>query len=422
MKKDFTFEALARQPVGSLLYQEHIKRAASCPMAEFAGYIMPLWFSSISQEHKAVREAAGLFDCTHMGVLGVSGPDARPFLEAVVTNRVSDMEPGQARYSFILDACGSVLDDVIIYCRGPEEFVIVVNAANEGKLEAYLAGLLQDMWVIDPAEPELGLGLRPKIKDLRDPTIGPEGMVDIALQGPRSLEILEKLVDCNSLFLAQLRPFRFIDCSIQKIPCMVARTGYTGAKMGFELFVQPASASALWNLLLERCTAIGLVPCGLGARDSLRIEAGLPLYGHELAGPFRVNPFEAGYGWAVRLDKPFFIGKAAMSAAATKADMQVARLRVPGGKGIRPVRFNDAVLDSSGHCIGWISSCASVGQDQIGLAYVRSAQCRVGAAIGVYYLARGQAQGRQGRLQTVEIGQQLQPDLEGMILPRFAKF
>jgi glycine hydroxymethyltransferase len=422
LKKDFIFKPPARQPVGSVLYQEHIKRAASCPMAEFAGYIMPLWFSSISQEHRAVREAAGLFDCTHMGILQVSGPQAAEFLEAVCTNWVADMEVGQARYTFLLEPTGTVMDDLIIYRRGEQDFMLVVNAVNEAKVKAYLDGLIQDIWIIDTADPERGLGLSPKIRDLRDPATGPDGMVDIAIQGPRSLEILEALVDSNSLFLAQLGPFRFIDCSIQRIPCVVARTGYTGARIGFELFVQPAKASALWNILSERGQQVGLLPCGLGARDSLRIEAGLPLYGRELAGPYGINPFEAGYGWAVKTQKPFFIGKTAIAEAASNRQMQVARVRFPGGKGIRPIRFGDAVLDSAGRCIGWISSCASTGSEQIGLAYMDSLHCTEGKVIGIYYLAHSQAQGRQGRPQTVEKGQQLQADLQGVVLPRFARF
>lgn len=422
LKKEFRFEPPARQPVGSLLYQEHIKQAASCPMATFADYIMPLWFTSIAQEHKAVREAAGLFDCTHMGILESSGPDARQFLDVVTTNSFADMEVRQARYAFLLDPYGNVLDDIVVYQRGPQQFILVVNAANEPKVRAYLEGLVQDQWIIDPKMPDQSLGFRPRIRDLRDPSIGPDGLVDIAIQGPKSLEILEGLIDSDSLFLAQMRPFRFMDGSIQKIPVLIARTGYTGSSVGFELFVEPAKASTLWNILLEKGTRLGLVPCGLGARDSLRIEAGLPLHGRELAGPFGIDPFQAGYGWAVKLQKPFFIGKAQMEKAASQVSMKVARLQLAGGKGIRPVRFKDAVLDQTGRCIGWISSSAAVGTDQIALAFIDSRYCTEGTPIGLYYLARNQAQVKEGRAQSVQKGDQLAPDLQGIVIARFARF
>lgn len=422
MKKEFVFEPPAREPTGSLLYQEHVKRAASCPMAPFAGYIMPLWFSSISEEHRAVRRAAGLFDCTHMGILEVVGPQALGFLQAVTTNAVTRLEVGQAQYSYVLDAAGHVLDDVIVYRRAAEAFLLVVNAANEAKIKAYLDGLLSDQWIVDPERPDIGLTDKPTVRDLRDPALGDCGLVDVALQGPKSLEILEDLVDSDSLFLAQLRPFRFIEASIQRIPCILSRTGYTGSAVGFELLVPPAKASPIWNLLLEGGGPKGLVPCGLGARDSLRIEAGLPLYGHELDGPLHISPFEAGYGWAVKLDKGFFIGQAAMKRASQDSAMRVSRLRIPGGKGIRPVRGSDAVLDLKGRCMGWVLSCAAAGDDQIALAYVDSRPSEEGSPIGVYYLARNPGQLKQGRRQAVAQGDALEPDLQGTVLTRFAKF
>jgi len=422
LRKEFVFQPAGQEPRGSLLYQEHIKRTAACHMAPFAGYVMPLWFSSISEEHKAVRQAAGLFDCTHMGVLELRGPQALGFLQGVTTNDVNRLEVGLAQYSYVLDAAGRVLDDVIVYRRGPEAFLLVVNAANEPKIRAYFEGLLTERWTVDQDCPDRGLPYKPTIQDLRDPARGELGMVDIAIQGPKSLGILEDLVDSNTLFLAQLKPFRFVETSIQKIPCMISRTGYTGSVSGFELFVPPAKVSPLWNLLLEKGGPMGLVPCGLGSRDSLRIEAGLPLYGHELAGPFNVTPFEAGYDWAVKLDKDFFIGKAPMQRASHNSTMKVARLRLPGGKGIRPVRPNDAVLDTSGRCIGWVLSCAASGEDQIALAYVEKDRGSEGSPIGIYYLARNPGQIKQGRRQAVAKGDGLEPDLCGTVLRRFAKF
>ena len=422
LKKEFVFDPPAREPKGSLLYQEHIKRTAACHMAPFAGYVMPLWFSSISEEHKAVRRTAGLFDCTHMGVLEVRGPQALGFLQTTTTNDVSRLDVGQAQYSYVLDAAGRLLDDVIVYRQRHEGFLLVVNASNEPKIGAYFDGLLHDRLIIDQDNPEQDLPYKPTLQDLRVPALGDQGMVDIAIQGPKSLEILDDLVDSNSLFLAQLRPFRFIETSIQKIPCVISRTGYTGSAIGFELFVPPAKASPLWNLLLEKGGSKGLVPCGLGARDSLRIEAGLPLYGHELAGPFDISPFEAGYGWAVKLDKGFFIGQTAMKQALQRSTMQVARLQLPGGKGVRPVRANDAVLDGKGRCIGWVLSCAAASKDQIALAYVEKDLSAEDSAVGIYYLARNPGQIKEGKRQAVAKGDGLEPDLSGTVLTRFAKF
>jgi glycine cleavage system T protein len=422
LKTEFAFEPPTREPVGSLLYQEHIKRTAACHMAPFAGYVMPLWFSSISEEHRAVRRAAGLFDCTHMGVLAVRGPQALGFLQAVTTNDVRRLELGQAQYSYVLDAAGRVVDDVIVYRRGDEAFLVVVNASNEPKIRAYFEGLAHDRFIVDMDRPDFDLPYKPEIQDLRAPGRGESGMVDIALQGPKSLEILQGLVDVNSLFLSQLKPFRFMETSIQKIPCMIARTGYTGAVTGFELLAPPTQVSPLWNLLLERGGPVGLLPCGLGARDSLRIEAGLPLYGHELAGSFNISPFGAGYGWAVKLEKDFFVGKSAMEKASTNAAMRVARLQLPGGKGIRPIRPSDAVLDTAGRCIGWVLSCAGTGEDQFALAYGDTAGIPENTPVGICYLARNPGQIKQGRRQAVSRGETLQADLSGRLVARFAKF
>ncbi len=164
------------------------------------------------------------------------------------------------------------------------------------------------------------------------------------------------------------------------------------------------------------------MPCGIGARDSLRIEAGFPLYGHELAGPFNISPFQAGYSFAVKLDKEFFIGKAAMQEEAERYNMVVVRIELPGAKGIRPVRGSDAVLDDGGDCVGWVLSCAKVSDKQIALALVSRDVIKEGETIGVYYLARNESQVRKGRKQEVKKGQNVQADITGVTLRRFEKF
>ena len=419
----FLFQPPEAAPVGSALYEEHLKLTGKSHMAAFAGYLMPLWYSSIAAEHKAVRQAAGLFDCTHMGVLEVAGPDAAEFLNTIATNEVSNLNIGAARYSYILDAAGNVLDDIIIYALARERFMVVVNAANEPKIKAYLQALQSDRALIDTENPDRKLQYKPTIRDMRDPKNNADCRVDIALQGPKSIDLLSKLMDKESrASIENLKPFHLIKSQVQNIDCIIARTGYTGAKTGFELFVHPAKAPQLWSGLLQSGQSLGLLPCGLGARDSLRIEAGLPLYGHELAGEFNISPFEAGYGWAVKLKKEFFVGKAAMTAKSLTYDMMVARIELPGQKGVRPVRQNDGVLDSSGRCVGWVLSCAKVGEKQIALAYVSREGIKENDPVGIYYLARSQSQISQGRKQSVEKADSLQADITGMVVSRFAKF
>jgi glycine hydroxymethyltransferase len=416
----------------TVLYQEHLRLTSKARLAPFAGYLMPLWYSSISAEHHVVRCAAGIFDCTHMGVMQIEGPDAAGFLNLATTNDIGALGVGQAQYSYILDAAGNVLDDIIVYRRSEDKYMLVVNAANTPKIKAYLQQLAAGELIIDIDQPDKLMPYRPIIHDLTDPGSGTHCRVDIALQGPASNNILLSLVDRRTLKdqISALKSFHFLEGRIQGMDCLISRTGYTGSKVGFELFIHPKNAPRLWNLLLEAGSKLGLLPCGLGARDSLRIEAGLPLYGHELAGMFNISPFEAGYGWAVKLQKDFFIGKAPIRKIAEAHTMQVARLELPGEKGIRPVRQNDPVLNGRGKCIGWVLSCANApqlsssksGDKQITLSYLARESAFEQSPIGIYYLARSENQIGQGRRQNVELGQTIEPDLTGIIVSRFAKF
>ena len=420
----FVFESSDAEAVPSVLYDEHLKLTSKARMSPFAGYVMPLWYSSIAAEHRAVRETAGLFDCTHMGVLEVSGGDAEAFLNTVATNNVARLKLGRAQYSYVLDAAGNVLDDIIIYRRDEARFMVVVNAANEPKIKAYLSALLEGRAVVDATDPGRKLELTPTIRDLRDPTAGTDCRVDLALQGPASIEVLAKLAGDASMRerLSNLKSFALLDGCLDGIDCLISTTGYTGASVSFELFVHPAQAPKLWNAILEAGRSLGVLPCGLGARDSLRIEAGLPLYGHELDGSFGISPFEAGYGWAVKLDKEFFIGQAEMAGVAQSYDMQVARLELSAAKGVRPVRPDDPVLDGRGACIGWVLSSAKAGEKQYALVYVARAAALEGNAVGVYYLARSTSQVQQGRHERMDKGQKAEADLTGIVVGRYAKF
>ncbi len=417
----FDFMTEERSAVGSVLQSEHLKRVAAARLAPFAGYLMPLWFSSIKAEHRAVREKAGLFDCTHMGVLEISGPEALGFLQTVTTNDASTLTTGKAQYSYILDADGGVLDDIIVYRRADTLYLLVINAGNEGKIKAYFSGLLEDAYCLEPNNHHRLLEFKPQIRDLHN-LEGPDSKVDIALQGPMSMDILSRLVNGDNGQLRSLKSFEFCETQVRDIPCLVARTGYTGAKCSFELLVSRDLAAEIWRLLLSEGEPLGLLPCGLGARDSLRIEAGLPLYGHELAGEYGISPLEAGYGWAVKLDKPFFVGKAAMQQVQERQSAQVVRLSCTGGRGVRPVRQGDAVLNQEQTCVGWVLSSAATGDRQIALALVNREVAQENGTLGIYYLARHPGQASKGRLERVERGQTVESDLSGLVVKRFARF
>jgi glycine cleavage system T protein len=418
----FVFEQRAVEPGPSALYDEHIKRTSKSHISAFAGYLMPLWYSSIVEEHRAVRARAGLFDCTHMGVLEVSGADAAAFLQATTTNDVAGLAVGRARYGCILDAAGNVLDDIIVYRRTADNFMVVVNAANEPKIKFYLYELVKGQVVVDADHPPRRLPYRPALWDMRDPSREKDRRVDIALQGPAAAETLARLADASvARRISELKSFAFVEERLAGIDCLICRTGYTGSRVGFELFADPEQAPRLWNLILEAGAPLGVLPCGLGARDSLRIEAGLPLYGHELNGKFNISPIEAGYGWAVKLEKDFFIGQAAMRRVAEAYEMEIARLELPATRGTRPIRPDDAVLDAEVG-VGWVLSAAKVDDKQYALAYVDRHAAQEGKELSVYYLARSPSQVEQGRQQAVEKGQKVPADLAGTVVSRFAKF
>lgn len=276
------------------LYDEHI--AAGARIIDFAGFAMPVEYSGIIAEHKTVRSAAGLFDLSHMGEISVSGPGAADFLEWVVTNHVANMKEGQARYTAICRPDGGIVDDVVIY-RRRDDFLIVANAANIAKDLEWL-DYVRRAWPGEggpPVNPDDVV-----IKDLSDTT------ALIALQGPKAAAILGQLTDAD---LENLRPFRFVYADVAGHQALVSRTGYTGED-GFELYIAPEAALPLWRALLAAGEPEGLVPVGLGARDTLRLEMRFPLYGNDIDET--TTPLEAGLDFVVKLSKDGFIGKEAL--------------------------------------------------------------------------------------------------------------
>ncbi|MFA5291421.1 MAG: glycine cleavage system aminomethyltransferase GcvT [Phycisphaerae bacterium] len=394
----------------TVLFEKHAALAGKGQIVPFAGWMMALWYQSIRAEHEAVRKTAGLFDCTHMAVLKIAGKDAANFLNILTTNDVAMLKPGKAQYSYILNPAGDIIDDVIVYCIAHDNFTMVANASNEQKVKDWIGAVAADLNVCQNSR-------KFEVKDLKDSSL-PEARVDIALQGPASAQCLKNIFGVD---VSGMKSLSFITAKAKDLNVIITSTGYTGAKVSYELFVHPDRAGQLWDMILEEGKGLGIVPCGLGSRDSLRIEAGLPLYGHELAGDFNISPFQAGYPWAVKLQKKNFIGKDAI-AKKTDFDTEVARLKFDGGKGIRPIRQLDGILSDDGICIGQVLSCAGVGDKQIVLGLIKKEYNVAGKPAGVYYLARNQSHIQQGRKEKVNPGEKLNADIKGQVVERFEKF
>ena len=352
-------------------------------LVDFAGYDMPVWYSSVREEHQAVRAGAGLFDVAHMGVLEFTGPGAGDFLDRVTTNDVTKITMGASQYSFLLDERGLPLDDMMLYRLAEERWLMVVNASNNEKVLAWLQAVMAGSVQVDPDYPDRRLENcdRFTLRDLRAASSGDDRRVDLALQGPGSREVLTALgADDRDLRRLKALPWagvmraRFADFDL-----IVSRTGYTGERVAYELFVHPEQAPALAESLLRH----GAAPCGLAARDSLRIEAGLPLYGHELAGPLGLNPADAGFGSYVRLYKPWFIGKSAFAVHEARREAGVTRFRLDGRRA-RPAHQGDALIDERGRVVGVVTSCAASGDGtQLGQAWLRRDAGRAGTNLHV---------------------------------------
>ena len=317
-----------------------VHRQLGARTVPFAGWDMPVRYpTSVLEEHLAVRQAAGLFDVAHMGVFEVSGPNATSFLDIVASNYIAWLDPGQSCYSYLLKPDGSVIDDIMVYYRQRDRYLVVVNAANADKDWDWLNAVNQGRVVIDQSRPAAKVTAPATIRNLKDPANGPDCKVDIAFQGPAALPTLQDMAEDarTSAALQRLRRTDLIEVELAGIPLVIARTGYTGEDIGYEIFVHPDQAVDLWNTILEKGEPYGVKPTGLAARDSTRTEFGLPLYGHELAGSLNIAPIEAGFPGYVKFHKPFFIGRDALLAREGKRTMEVLRFRMDD-KGVRVPR------------------------------------------------------------------------------------
>jgi glycine hydroxymethyltransferase len=359
-------------------------------MVPFAGWEMPVQYTGVVEEHLATRKAAGLFDVSHMGVYQVEGPDAPAFLDSVCGNDIAGLAVGESCYTHFLDPQANVIDDTLVYRRSAEQYLVVVNASNDDKDWAWLNGVLKGEVLADPQDPGVrAFGRNAILRNLRDPKEGADMRVDIALQGPKSRDILLSM-GCDAATrrrITALKRTELCEAVVGGFKLVVSRTGYTGEKMAFELFVHPDQAVALWNALLAAGEPLGLKACGLGARDSLRTEAGLPLYGHEMGGELNLGVAEAGFGSYVKTYKPWFIGRAAFLAREKYRKGVVARFRF-NEKGVRVAHLGDPVLDMKGRVVGSVTSCSIDSEGYLtGQAFVELNTALEGTAVMIYQSA-----------------------------------
>jgi aminomethyltransferase len=317
-------------------------------LVDFAGWEMPVQYHSILEEHKAVRRAAGLFDVSHMGEVAIEGSAALAYLQRLLPNDIARLAPGGVLYSPMCHASGGTVDDLLVYRRGPDEFLLCINAGNIAKDLAWLR--------------EQSAGFAVTLADRSD------AYALLALQGPRALEILQPLTRSP---LAQLRYYHFCEGTVAGTPCLISRTGYTGED-GFELYHAPDAAPRLAQTLLDAGTPHGMVLAGLGARDSLRLEAGYPLHGHELSD--EISPLAAGLGWTVKFDKGIdFIGRAALQAEKLNGSPRRVIFFRTGDR--RIVRHDTPVLGATGATVGQVLSgtLSPILNEAIGSALIDSA-------------------------------------------------
>ncbi len=277
-------KAAATEPTGTQLrtplYSVH--RGLGAKLVEFAGWKMPVQYNGVIQEHLSVRAHAGLFDVSHMGEIEIKGPDALALCQKLTANDVSRMKVSDAQYNLLLYDSGGIVDDLMVYRLADDQFLLCVNAANTAK---------DVNWILDHSEGNV------EIHDVSD------SYVLLALQGPVAHDILQRV---TAVPLDELKPFHYTYGDLSAVRCLVSRTGYTGED-GFELYCEPNGGEHLWNLLMEAGKDFGLKPVGLGARDTLRLERALPLYGHELDE--QTTPLEARLEWVVKFSKGEFLGR-----------------------------------------------------------------------------------------------------------------
>lgn len=346
--------ALKRTP----LHAAHLLHNAR--MVDFGGWEMPVQYAGIIQEHQAVRTSVGLFDVSHMGEIEVRGPQALDLVNYVATNDASRLKPGQAHYSGLLYETGCFVDDILVHCVSPTHYFLCVNASNQDKDYEHIAAHNQFDCEVENAGPRYA---------------------QIAVQGPRAADVVNRVTRED---VSSLRYYWFLDGEAAGHPARIARTGYTGED-GFELYVEPSAAEPLWRALLAAGAAYGIQPCGLGARNTLRMEAGMALYGHEIDAS--ITPLEAGLAWIVKFDKGDFIGREILERQRREGvKRKLAGFEMTG----RGIGRDGYEVHLDGEAAGWVTSGgpSPTLNKNIGLCYLPAAAAGPGRTIEIIIRGR----------------------------------
>lgn len=303
-----------------------VHRASGAKMVDFGGWDMPVEYKGVLDEHRAVRHTAGLFDVSHMGEIEIRGPQALELVQYVTVNDAAKLKTGQAQYSALLYGHGGFVDDILVHKVADNHYFLCVNASNQDKDYAHIVTQNRLETAVENA------GLR---------------YAQLAIQGPLATAILQKLTPAN---LAEIRRYHFVDGQISGVQARIARTGYTGED-GWEIYISPNRAERLWSEILESGNDYGIQPCGLGARNTLRLEAAMALYGHEIDAT--ITPWEAGLDWIVKLDKGDFLGREALMKQKERGiTRQLAGFEMKG----RGIARDGYEILADGVGVGWVTS------------------------------------------------------------------
>ena len=303
-----------------------VHRRLGARMVDFGGWDMPVQYSGILDEHNAVRNAVGIFDVSHMGEIEISGPEALALVDFVSTNSAAKLTPGKIQYAGLLYDHGGFVDDILVHRIAEDRFFLCVNASNQEKDYEHIRDANRWRAEVDLAS---------------------QRYAQIAIQGPKALATLQKLTKTN---LAAIRYYNFVDGEAVGVWARIARTGYTGED-GFEIYIDPAAAESCWDAILEAGAEFGAKPCGLGARNTLRMEAAMPLYGHEIHAS--ISPFEAGLDWIVKMEKESFLGRAPLE---RQRQAGVSRKLVGFEMRGRGIARDGYEVFSDGAPAGWVTS------------------------------------------------------------------
>ncbi len=332
-----------------------VHSSLNAKLVDFGGWHMPVQYSGILQEHNAVRTAVGVFDVSHMGEIEVRGPEAAKLVDRVTTNNAAKLKPGQAQYSGLLYEHGGFVDDILVHKVSDTDFFLCVNASNQEKDFEHIR-----------AHNAFGAEV----------VFASERYAQLAIQGPKALATLQKLTDTS---LAGIKYYWFTDGTVAGAAARIAHTGYTGED-GFEIYIPPESAARIWGEVLRAGDEFGIKPCGLGARNTLRLEAKMALYGHEITAS--TNPYEADLGWIVKMDKGDFVGRSALEKVAQQG---VTRKLVGFEMKDRGIGRDGYEVWTEGKPAGWVTSGgpSPTLNKNIGLCYLPSEKAVPGVAIQV---------------------------------------